>query len=251
MTNNPKISIITIVFNDVAHLESTILSVINQDYANIDYVIIDGGSKDGSVDLIKKYNSKISYWSSEPDKGIYDAMNKGIKAAKGDYIWFLNSGDKIYTDHLISAIFLNIKNELPDVIYGETMIIAEDGSEIGLRRLKAPEHLTWKSLTDGMVVCHQSFIASRKITPKYNLNYKIASDYDWMLKTLRAANSIYNSHQIISGFLDGGTSKKNIRASLKERFKIMSENYGFIPTLFQHIFIGFRFWRFFLKNKRF
>jgi len=251
MTKTPKISIVTIVYNDVKHLETTIQSVVGQDYFNIEYIIIDGGSTDGSVDLIRKYSQKIQHWISEPDKGIYDAMNKGLKAANGDYILFLNSGDKLYHAQLFNQLFSDFGDDWPDVIYGETMIVAEDGSEIGLRRLKAPETLTWKSLKNGMLVCHQSFIASTNIVPAYNLKYRLSADYEWMLKTLKAAKSTQNCQQIIAGFLDGGTSKKNIQASLKERFNIMVQHYGFFQTLVKHLEIGAKFWVYFIKNKRF
>ncbi|MBN2807641.1 MAG: glycosyltransferase [Prolixibacteraceae bacterium] len=251
MKNNPKISVITIVYNDVVHLESTIRSVLEQTYRYIDYVIIDGNSSDGTVDIIRKYSNKLGYWSSEPDKGIYDAMNKGLNAATGDYVLFLNSGDKLYHANLLSELFENPGDQLPDVVYGETMIIAEDGSEIGLRRLKAPDALTWKSLKDGMLVCHQSFFAKRELAPMYNLNYKIAADYEWMLAILKKAVIIHNCHQIVAAFLDGGLSKNHIRQSLKERFSIMVHYYGWMPTIFNHLLIGLRFFNFLLINKRF
>jgi len=251
MIKSPKISIITIVFNDVRHLEGTILSVINHNYTNIEYIIIDGGSTDGTVDLIKKYSDQIAFWKSEPDQGIYDAMNKGLRAATGDYVWFLNSGDKIYNENLLTKIISDLGDNLPDVIYGETMIIAEDGSEIGFRRLKAPILLSWRSLRNGMLVCHQSFIAKRTIVPFYNLKYRFSSDFDWMLNTLKKAESIHDSKEIISAFLDGGISKKNVRTGLTERFFIMAKNYGFLPTLFQHFLIGFKFFSFLIRNRRF
>jgi glycosyltransferase involved in cell wall biosynthesis len=251
MKFNPKISIITIVFNDVKHLEKTILSVINHHYNNIEYIIIDGGSTDGTIELIQKYSDKIAYWKSEPDKGIYDAMNKGLKSAAGDYVWFLNSGDVIYREDLLFVIFSEFCETLPDIVYGETMIFAEDGSEIGLRRLKAPENLNWKSLKDGMLVCHQSMLVSRKVAPMYDLKYRFSADYDWMLSSLKKSEVIVNSYQIISAFLDGGISKNNIKKSLLERFNIMIGYYGFFPTLFRHFLIGIKFSLYFIKNKRF
>jgi glycosyltransferase involved in cell wall biosynthesis len=247
----PKISIITIVFNDVKHLEGTLLSVLNHRYPNIEYIVIDGASTDGTVELIQRYAGQIAYWCSEPDKGIYDAMNKGLRAATGDYVWFLNSGDKIYSESLLSDIFSEIKGELPHIVYGETMIVDEEGNEIGMRRLKAPENLTWKSLIDGMLVCHQSIFVARDIAPFYNTSYRYAADYDWMLGALKKAKTIYNSHRIISAFLDGGISKNNILSSLKERFEIMVRSYGFFATLFNHIRIGTKFLYYLVRNKRF
>lgn len=101
MKNNPLISVVTVSYNAVSTIEQTILSVINQTYPHIEYIIIDGGSTDGTVDIIKKYADKIAYWVSEPDKGIYDAMNKGIKVATGEWINFMNSGDCLYRNDTI------------------------------------------------------------------------------------------------------------------------------------------------------
>ena len=247
---SPKISVITIVYNDVTHLEGTILSVIGQSYSNIEYIIIDGNSSDGTVDLIQKYDPQISFWKSEPDKGIYDAMNKGLAVASGNYVLFLNSGDKLYHPNLFCEIVDRIDNVLPDVIYGETMIIAEDGTEIGLRRLRPPKELTGKSLKYGMLVCHQSFLAKRNLVPAYNLKYKLSADYDWMLNVLKKSTNILNSNQIIAGYLDGGVSKKQMRNSLIERFIIMAHSYGWFSTLFNHLTFAIRISSFYLRNRR-
>ncbi|MCF8357671.1 MAG: glycosyltransferase [Prolixibacteraceae bacterium] len=251
MDKLPKISVITVVFNDADNVEGTIKSVVNQNYPDIEYIVIDGASTDGTKEIIEKYSDRISFWLSEPDTGLYNAMNKGIEKASGHYVLFLNSGDKLHNPEILQTIFAQLNGQLPDVVFGETMIVAEDESEIGLRRLKAPEILTWKSLRDGMLVCHQSFLASRELAPEYDEMYRFAADYDWMLKILKKADSIHNSQLIIASFLDGGVSKKNIRKGLRERFSIMVNNYGFFPTLFRHFVIGFRFFSFLVKYKRF
>ena len=127
MNYHPLISIITVSYNSVQTIEETILSVINQTYSNIEYIIIDGGSNDGTVDIIKKYSNKISYWISEPDKGIYDAMNKGALKATGEYIQYLNSSDKIHNVNTIESIFNeNINNA--DIIYGDIIMEKEFGT---------------------------------------------------------------------------------------------------------------------------
>ncbi len=117
----PSISIVTVVYNGVDLLEGTILSVIQQSYPNIEYLVIDGASTDGTLDIIQKFESKISTWISEPDKGLYDAMNKGIKMATGDFICFMNCGDKLYADDTLSKAVQNMPVET-DVIYGEVML---------------------------------------------------------------------------------------------------------------------------------
>ncbi len=246
---NPLISIITVVFNSESFIERTILSIINQTYKNIEYIIIDGGSTDNTIGIIKRYEKNISFWKSEPDSGLYDAMNKGINNAKGRYLWFVNAGDEIYSHDTLENIFNNQK-ELSDIYYGETMITSSGGNEIGLRRLKAPENLTWESFKMGMVVCHQSVIVRKSIAPAFDLNYKCSADYDWVLKSLKKAAHIKNTHMLLSKFMAGGRSRKTITKSLKERFRIMRINYGLFPTLFNHIVIGIKFSRFVLKHRR-
>jgi glycosyltransferase involved in cell wall biosynthesis len=248
--SKPLITIITVVYNSERLIEQTILSVLNQTYPNIEFIIIDGKSKDNTIEIIKKYEPRLAFWISEPDKGLYDAMNKGLLKAMGDYVCFLNSGDKFYSNDTLEKAFSNL-NVLPDILYGETMIVGVGGEEIGLRRLKAPENLTWKSFKDGMLVCHQSFYVRRELAESYNINYKIASDFDWILRILKKAQSIYNTKLILTRFLDGGLNKSNIPRALIERFSIMAKHYGLFPTIFRHLIIGAKFWRFFLKHKRF
>ena len=125
MNQQPTFSIITITYNAERWLERTILSVLSQSYPNIEYILIDGASKDKTVEIIKQYESGIASWISEPDKGLYDAMNKGLRRATGDYVWFLNAGDTLYTADTVQRIVASLKKKvsLPDVIYGETRIV--------------------------------------------------------------------------------------------------------------------------------
>ena len=247
----PLISIITITYQAEAFFCRTAESVLGQTYPNIEYLIIDGNSKDGTISLIKDYEEKfiskgISYhWTSEPDKGIYDAMNKGINMAKGYYLWFMNAGDKIASPDCLEMLLntipaLHITDAedtdkiLPDFIYGETFIVNEQGEILGARRLKAPEILNWKSFKKGMLVCHQSMLVKRSIAPIFDLQYKYSEDFDWAIRCLRKSRNIHNTHMVLSHFLDGGVSKKKMKASLKERFRIMSKNYGLVPTIIRH-----------------
>ncbi len=245
----PKVSIITVVYNGEKTLEKTIQSVINQSYKNVEYIIVDGNSNDQTVEIIKKYDQFISIWISEPDNGIYDAMNKGINLASGDYLWFMNSGDEIYNIDTLEETIIN--NPDADVYYGETIMIDDNGVEIGDRRLKTPEVLTWKSFEKGMLVSHQSFIVKKALVDNYDTRYKFSSDFKWCLSALKKANKICNTNLILSKFLDGGYTKQNIIPGLKERFKIMVHYYGLFSTLYQHIFISIKFVSFILKHKRF
>ncbi len=174
---SPKVSVITVVYNAVDLLERTIVNILEQTYPHIEYIIIDGGSSDGSTDIIKKYADQIDYWVSEPDNGLYDAMNKGIKAATGDWVWFINAGDLIYSKDTTSKMFDNFGTD-GEIYYGDTMLVDDDYNEIGLRRLRPPQKLTWESFQKGMLVCHQSILVSRNLADLFNLKYTHSADFD-------------------------------------------------------------------------
>lgn len=239
----PLISIITVTYQAETVLARTIDSILGLNYGNLEYIIIDGGSKDNTIQIVKTYAEKfkskniVFKWLSETDNGLYDAMNKGLKMAEGDYVWFMNAGDKVASENCLLKIDFN---SMPDFIYGETLIVDEMGEILGERRLKAPQILNWTNFRMGMLVCHQSMIVKRKTAPEFDLNYRYSSDFDWSIKCLKAAKNIYNANGILSHFLDGGVSKKKMRASLKERFKIMSKNYGFLNTAFRHVWFAIR-----------
>ena len=246
---SPKISIITVVYNGEKVLLRTIESIANQTFRDIEYLIIDGRSQDGTLGIIENNNHSITNWISEPDKGLYDAMNKGLRMAHGEYVLFLNAGDQFYEKTTLAKIF-DVPRDA-DVYYGETMMIDEAGKEIGLRRLKAPETLSWKSLINGMVVCHQSFIVRRSIAPDYDLKFIIAADYAWMVECLKKSKIIVNTQLIISRFLEGGMNKSLIFTALKERFGEMVKHYGLLKTSAVHVLIGLRFTWFVIRKRRF
>ena len=179
-----KFSIITVTYNAAPYLERTVLSVLSQSYPDIEYLIIDGQSTDGTVDIIRQYESGIAYWVSEPDKGLYDAMNKGLRRATGDYVWFLNAGDTLPSADLVQTIAQKIarRKHLPDVIYGDTAIVNNEGCVLGMRHLRPPKKLTWKKFAWGMLVCHQAFIARRELAPEYDPAYPLCADYDWCIR---------------------------------------------------------------------
>jgi glycosyltransferase involved in cell wall biosynthesis len=248
----PIFSVITVTYNASQWIERTIESVVLQSYPNIEYIVIDGNSTDGTVEIIMNYELRImNYgsgnvqmkWISETDKGLYDAMNKGLKLASGDYVWFINAGDELYSDNTIQEIVNMIDTEnLPDIIYGETKIVDEYGNSLAMRRLKAPEKLTWKSFNMGMLVCHQSFIVKREITELYDMKYRFTADYDWCIRCMKKAKTIYNIQLILSRFLEAGISAANRKESLKERYGIMCKNYGKLPTQIRHIWFAVRFY---------
>ena len=234
---HPKFSIITVTYNAEKVLEDTIQSVIFQTYRNVEYIIVDGASKDHTLDIVNKYHNRINKVISEPDKGLYDAMNKGIQLATGDYLCFLNAGDKFHNSDTLQKIVHTLEGqELPDVIYGETAIVDEEGHFLHMRRLSTPAHLNWKSFKQGMLVCHQAFFANRKlaINHLYDLQYRFSADFDWCIRIMKKAKCLHNTRLTLIDYLNEGMTTKNHKASLKERFCIMAKHYGLISTILHH-----------------
>jgi glycosyltransferase involved in cell wall biosynthesis len=245
---NPVLSVITIVYNNVTDIERTIKSVLNQTYSSIEYIIIDGNSSDGTKEVIEKYRSRLAKFISEKDNGIYDAMNKGLALASGDYVLFMNSGDEIYASDIVEKIF----NSEPDadIYYGETEMYDGDGNNLGIRRHQAPDQFTWKSFKYGMSISHQAIYIRRILTEPYDLNYQLSSDIDWIIRAAKKAMKIVNTRMFVAKYLVGGMSKKKHRQSLTERFNIFSKYYGLIPNILNHLVIASNLALYYLKNKR-
>jgi len=192
----PVVSVITVVYNSLNLIEKTIRSITGQTYPNVEFIVIDGGSTDGTPEIIRLYEDHVCYWISERDQGIYDAMNKGLAAATGDYVWFMNAGDGIYSDDTLAKIFADDRSragssegpgQRAKIYYGDTMIVDTEYREIGLRRLRPPGVLTWKSFKKGMLVCHQAILVSRDIAAPFDPQYRHSADFDWVLKALKKA----------------------------------------------------------------
>ena len=210
---HPKFSIITVTYNAGAVLEDTIQSVITQTYKNVEYIIVDGGSKDRTLQIVEQYKEHIHTVISEPDKGLYDAMNKGIKLATGDYLCFLNAGDAI---------------------------VDEEGHFLHMRRLAPPENLNWKSFKEGMLVCHQAFFARRDLVEPYNLHYRFSADFDWCIRIMKKSQVLHHTHLVLIDYLNEGMTTRNHKASLKERFRIMCKHYGVVSTVLRHAWFVIR-----------
>ena len=245
--NNPVFSIITITYNASQVLEPTLMSVIEQNYPFIEYIMIDGGSTDKTMDLVNNYREHIKYVVSEPDNGLYDAMNKGLRVATGNYVWFINAGDALHTPHTVSDLVKSLNASLakgmvyPDILYGETALVDKNRMFTGMRRLHAPEKLNWRSFQKGMLVCHQSFIVRRTLAPEYDLSYRFSSDFVRCIRCMKKAHHIWNSRQILIDYLDEGLTTKNRKESLKERFRIMCRYYGYPIVVISHLWFAIRF----------
>ncbi len=216
-------------------MERTIQSVISQTYPNIEYIIVDGKSSDGTLNIIKKYEKHISRRISEEDAGLYDAMNKGIRLATGDYIQFLNAGDELAYETVLEEVMEKCAGA--DFIYGYTLKVNEDKTEMKgwHKRTPKPEELSEKSFLNGMVICHQAMIVKRSIVPDYDLKWKISGDIDWSIRTLKRVKTKCLFDSVMIYFLEGGVSAVQRKKSWKERWRLLNKHFGFMPTLASHI----------------
>ena len=232
----PLFSIITVCRNAEATIEDTIQSVITQTYHRVEYIVIDGASTDRTLQIIERYAHRISCLVSEPDSGLYDAMNKGLHLATGDYVCFLNAGDSLHEDDTLQLMVRSLAglHELPDVIYGQTALVNAEGHFLRMRRLQAPQRLSWRSFRWGMLVCHQSFYARRTLAPAYDLRYRYSSDFDWCIRVMRQARTLHYTGLTLTDYLSEGLTTAHQKASLRERFRIMRHHYGLLSTLLCH-----------------
>ena len=246
--HKPTLSIITIVYNNVRDIERTMLSVLNQSYAHIEYIVVDGASTDGSLEIIQRYQDRLSKVVSEKDAGIYDAMNKGLALASGDYVLFMNSGDELYAPDTVETVFATAPNA--DIYYGETEMFNEAWQSIGKRRHSVPEKFTWKSFRFGMTISHQAIYIRRSLTEPYDRKYQLSADIDWILTAAKKAKTSVKVSGYVAKYLVGGLSKKRHRQSLKERFAIFTKHYGLLPNLFNHLVIAAKLSFYYLRYGR-
>ena len=210
----PLFSIITVAYNDAANLEKTIQNVLSQTCQDFEYVIVDGGSKDGSVEVIKKYEDRIDLWVSEKDKGICDAMNKGVTLAKGEYINFMNAGDSFYDNQVLDSVSNAIRAQEVDILYGKVMKQSSDKSDL---LYESGAEMSPQSFFTGIPICHQASFSKRSLFSTLGLfdeKFPVAFDYAWFARYYHATQSFKKFRfidKIIANYLDGGNSfiKKN------------------------------------------
>ena len=256
-----QITYVTVTYNAEAVLQRTLDSVLTQDYPGIVHLIIDGASTDGTLQQAEHYaehsdalgNGHRVQIVSEPDKGIYDAMNKGLRRLGGDYVCFLNAGDFLPAQDTASRIAEKVSDqcsvpnaEYPAVLYGDTDIVDGEGLFLHHRRLAPPEQLTWKSFRQGMLVCHQAFYARRDIavaTP-YDQRYRYSADVDWCIRVMKAAAKdhacLLNLHMVVANYTQEGQTTLHHRESLWERYRVMERHYGRVQTFLLHCWFAVR-----------
>lgn len=234
--DRPLISVVTITYNAGRTLPATMESVASQKFGNYEHLIIDGASKDDTLDVASRLRTPSTRIVSEPDKGLYDAMNKGLHLSRGEYVLFLNAGDA-FADSETLRDFAEETGTDVDIIYGDTLIVDADRRVISPRHLSVPEELTFKSFSGGMLICHQAFMVRRDIAPDYDLQYRFSADYDWTVKCIKATSPerCRNLHRNVIHYLSDGLTDNNKMASLKERYKIMCRHYGTATATMRHI----------------
>lgn len=231
-----KISIITVTYCAEATLERTLQSVAEQTYTDIEHLVIDGASKDGTLAIARRFpHVKVV---SEPDRGLYDAMNKGIGLATGEFLCFLNAGDRLHSADTIARVAAAAESNTA-VVYGDTAIVDGNGQFLHRRRLAPPERLTWRSFRQGMLVCHQAFYVNRAVVQPYDLHYRFSADFDWCIRCMkegeRRGMRNVEVKEYVADYLNEGMTTANHKASLLERFGIMVRHYGWVSTIAQHI----------------
>lgn len=245
-----KVSIVTVVYNCASTISGCIESVLNQDYHDVEYIVVDGASKDGTVDIVKQYGDRIAKFVSEKDKGIYDAMNKGIKMATGDVVGILNADDFFYSNDTISKIVAAFEAEKDlDATIADIVFVNADNTRI-LRHYNArkwrPAKFAW-----GYMPPHPSFFCKRAIFDElgyYKTDYKIAADYELLIRYLYVAAINYKYLPIITTRMRmGGVSTKNLNSIItlnKEIKRACKENHlntNFMKIYTKYVFKPFEF----------
>ena len=246
-----KISIITVVLNNAECIEECIKSVLDQAYKNIEYIIVDGGSTDGTTEIIRKYESKIAKWISEPDRGIYDAMNKGLRLASGDVVGILNSDDVYYDESVIQCIAKVMQNQSIDACYSDLVYVDRDDLQKIVRYWKSC-NFRYELFRKGWIPPHPTFYVKKAIYNKYGFfdtSYRFAADYELMVRFLAFHKINVRYIPIVAVKMRvGGVTNKSIRNIVKQNFEILrackKNNIKVYPPLF---FIN----KFFYRLKQF
>ena len=251
MEPRPLFSIITVTYNAAATVRATMESVASQTCLVYEHLVMDGASKDSTLSIVDDLSTERTRVHSSPDRGIYDAMNKGLDQARGDYVIFLNAGDRFHSEHTLQRIAdVIMASDYPGVVYGQTDLVDGEGHYVGPRHLTAPEQLTLDSFKHGMLVCHQAFVALRRLCPQYDTRWRFSADYEWCIRVLQHSRRNVYTGDVLIDYLSEGMTTRNRNASLKERYHIMCQYYGTLPTIMRHVgFFGRNLMREFRRKK--
>ncbi len=225
-----KITIITVTYNAGGVLKRTIKSIIAQKYANIEFIIIDGCSRDNTIEIIKEYEEYIDKWISEKDSGLYDAMNKGISLASGDWLFFMNAGDVFFCDSTLQTFFNNNKADHYDLIYGDNYIVNSDFKPVRYFKSGA---LNRKTIRKGMPVSHQSIFVRLEKCPLYNVKLKLKAEYNWLIDIL------YNTTEVRIEYINapvikyplGGVGQQRYWENIREYINVVQRHFGIVQNI--------------------
>lgn len=251
-------SVVTITYNASAVLQRTLDSVMEQQYEGVEHIIVDGASTDGTVRMAMRYkersdaagNGHTVSVASEPDRGLYDAMNKGLQRASGHFIIYMNAGDTFADAHTLKRVAIAAEDtpgdEMPAVVYGDTDIVDSKGRYLRHRRLHPGNKLTWRSFTRGMLVCHQAFYARldlAKRTP-YDTRFRYSADVDWCIRIMKLAAQqhlpLTRVYAVTAFYMEEGQTTMHHKESLRERFAVMRDHYGLPLTVVMHGWFALR-----------
>jgi len=234
----PIVSIITACLNAESTIEQTIQSVIEQTYPNIEYIIIDGGSNDGTLNIIKKYEDNIAKWISEPDSGVYDGMNKGIIHSTGDILYFLNAGDHLYNNETIEDIVNTFEDGDIVAVYGNVEVMNEHAKK---RNIRGTE-VTYNNLLYRRI-CHQALFVRRNLFEEFGnfvTTLKFSADHEFIVKAIkRYPDRFLYVNETIARYQDGGMSCKMMERTKMDDLKIISSNYNIVQFLFGAAICGY------------
>lgn len=242
------LSIVTVTYNAEVFLYRTLRSIqaaLDAQPAwatEVEYLLIDGASKDATLEIAAGFGGLLTTIVSEPDKGLYDAMNKGLSRATGTYVWFLNAGDELYSTQAFDEL-MRVLREGVDIAYSDAMYVDDLGRELGLRSVLTPHTLprtlSWRSMAYGMKVCHQAFVVRCSLAPAYWID-NLSADIDWEIRCLKNAQTVRLLTTPLCRYLTGGLSVQKHRESLEDRYAVLRHHFGFFPNLLHHGWILIR-----------
>ena len=253
-----KISIITVCYNSEEHLQETIESVLKQSYHNIEYIVVDGGSKDKTLDIIKSYHGKINHWISEPDNGIYDALNKGIRMATGDVVGIINSDDYFHRSDAIEKVAECLKENKAESVFADIIFVQRENPEKHVRYYSSRSFKPWK-MRFGFMPAHPTFFTYKRNFEKYGFydtSFKIAGDFEIMVRMfLKHKVSFQYIPMDMMKMRTGGVSTRSLKSTFiinKENLKALRENGFYSNYLFlfsRYVIKVFHYLPFFIRFK--
>ncbi len=255
----PSLTIITVTYNAGAFLERTLESVVKGvaetgEPGQVEYLLMDGASTDHTLEIAARYEDVLKLKiRSEPDRGLYDAMNKGLQLATGKYVWFLNAGDEVYDGSTLGRLFAALHSGA-DIYYSDALFVSVGGEAMGLRSEvtphSLPETISWKDMALGMKICHQAFIVKRELAPFFEAD-NLSADLDWEIAAMKKAAAIEYLRFVLCRYLMGGLSARKRGRSLSDRWRVLKRHFGWGAAVLNHIKITARGLSFYMKRGKY